>query len=280
MPHPDVPLQELSVPFELGTDSVEAYRRDGFVRLQRVLSGDILDRCGAAITDQVLARNGLAGIDWSERSTYERAFIQVMNLWRDDPLVRELVFSPRLARIAAELMGTRGVRLYHDQALYKEPSPGAEVGGHTPWHVDQYYWPIEGPHTVTAWIPLQPVPSEMGPLAFAVGSQRFEAGRDLAISDESEALLSGALENAGFETSAAPYELGDVSFHSGWTFHHASANRSSSVRRVMTIIYMDADARVKEPENDNQRIDLETWLPGLAVGDVVASPINPVLWRR
>jgi hypothetical protein len=68
--------------------------------------------------------------------------------------------------LAARLMG-RTARLWHDQALYKEPS-----GGFTPWHVDQQYWPMASPHSITAWIPLQPVPIEMGPLCFGRGSHR------------------------------------------------------------------------------------------------------------
>ncbi len=46
--------------------------------------------------------------------------------------MRKFVFGTRLARIAAELMGVRGVRIYHDQALCKLPG-----GGPTPWHADQ-----------------------------------------------------------------------------------------------------------------------------------------------
>ena len=60
----------------------------------------------------------------------------------------------------------RGVRMYHDQALYKEAG-----GGITPWHADQYYWPLETDKTITAWIPLQATPLEMGPLEFSAGSQ-------------------------------------------------------------------------------------------------------------
>lgn len=54
------------------------------------------------------------------------------------------------------------MRLYHDQALYKEAG-----GGPTPWHADQYYWPLTTDRVVTAWVPLQPVSPDMGPLAFA-----------------------------------------------------------------------------------------------------------------
>lgn len=93
-----------------------------------------------------------------ERDTYSRAFLQVMNLWRADDTVRALVFSKRLAAIACQLMEVDGVRIYHDQALYKEPS-----GGFTPWHADQYYWPLATDKTITAWIPLQATPLSMGP---------------------------------------------------------------------------------------------------------------------
>lgn len=50
----------------------------------------------------------------------------------------------------------------------------------------QFYWPLANDNTVTAWIPLQAIPLEMGPLSFWIGSQRILSNRDIAISDESE----------------------------------------------------------------------------------------------
>jgi len=166
------------------------------------------------------------------------------------------------------------VRLYHDQALYKEPS-----GGVTPWHADQFYWPLDTPNTCTVWVPLQATPMEMGPLAFSAGSHHVPLGRDLEISDESEAKIGKALAKQNFPLDEAPFELGEVSYHYGWTFHRAGSNRSPSPRRVMTIIYMDQEARLHKPQNKNQVNDWETWLPGVQLGEVCASPINPVLYR-
>jgi ectoine hydroxylase-related dioxygenase (phytanoyl-CoA dioxygenase family) len=186
------------------------------------------------------------------------------------------VFQKQLAALAAALLEVESVRLYHDQALYKEPAVGA--GGHTPWHVDQFYWPLASDRSVTAWIPLVDVPLEMGPLCFAPGSHRFEAGRHLAISDDSEELCANALTAAGYGHHVEPFALGDVSFHLGWTYHNAPPNRTPDVRKVMTIIYIDAAMRVASPTHAAQQTDLDAWFPGLAPGDLAASAINPVLW--
>ena len=206
-----------------------------------------------------------------ERTTYEKAFLQIMNLWRENEEVKEFVFSRRLAKIATDLMEVEGVRLYHDQALYKEPS-----GGITPWHADQFYWPLSSPKTITVWIPLQATPMEMGPLAFAEKSQSVEIGRDLEISDESEAYMATQLTQ--FNLNETPFDLGEVSFHAGWLFHRAGANRSDTPRKVMTMIYMDKDQRITPPKNTFQEADWTTWLSSKQVGTTPNGPLNPVLF--
>jgi ectoine hydroxylase-related dioxygenase (phytanoyl-CoA dioxygenase family) len=258
--------------YSLQPEQVDFYRENGFVRLASVFTTEELAAHAADLRPLVAeSRAALAPID--ERDTYGRAFVQVMNLWRRSEAVRRFVFGRRLARIAAELMGTRGVRLYHDQALFKEPA-----GGHTPWHADQYYWPLASAHSCTAWIPLQPVPLEMGPLAFAAGSHKVELGRELPISDESEERVREGLEAAALPVVEEPFALGEVSFHAGWTFHRAGANGTSRMREVMTVIYMDAAMRLAAPRNRNQQIDWETWCPGAVVGEPIATAINPVLY--
>ena len=119
----------------------------------------------------------------------------------------------------------------------------------------------------------------MGPLAFAVGSHEFTYGRDLAISDESEALIQRALMDQHFPYEDMPFDLGEVSFHYGWTFHRADANTTSQARRVMTMIYIDEEMRLASPANANQQRDWETWCPGVEVGALINSPLNPVLYH-
>jgi ectoine hydroxylase-related dioxygenase (phytanoyl-CoA dioxygenase family) len=267
-------LSGLTEPFEVTDKNVAEFAEQGFIRLPDVLSAETIAAYEPEITAKVIERNTMH-LPLAERTTYGKAFLQVSNLWEYSEIVQEFVLSRRLAQIAADLLGVEGVRLYHDQALYKEAG-----GGITPWHADQYYWPLDTDRVCTVWVPLQETPAEMGPLAFATGSHRFEFGRDLAISDESEAQLQRALSEQDFPLSTTPYALGEVSYHLGWTFHRADPNYSPIPRRVMTIIYMDADVKVSRPVNDNQRADLARWLPGADIGGIPDTPLNPVLYRR
>jgi ectoine hydroxylase-related dioxygenase (phytanoyl-CoA dioxygenase family) len=263
---------ELDVPYTgLSPTATADFNRDGFVHLSGVLSPETIAHYEPTITSEVIRLN-TQHLPLEQRDTYGKAFLQVSNLWRENEKVRELVFSRRLAGIAAQLLGVHAVRLYHDQALYKEPG-----GGITPWHADEYYWPLSSDRCATIWLPLQETPPPMGPLAFARGSHNFSYGRDLPISDESEARLNQVLADQRFEDVEEPFALGDASFHRGWTFHHAGPNRGTVPRRVMTVIYMDADIRVAEPVNAPQIRDL-AWMPGTPVGSVPDTPLNPMLF--
>ncbi len=263
---------DLDTPYKLSKTQIDQFRTEGFIKLKNVLSPEVLDYYGKEITKKVFELNTL-NIPMEQRSTYQKAFLQIMNLWTKSEIVKEFVMSKMLARIATELMGTRGVRLYHDQALYKEKG-----GGVTPWHADQYYWPLENTNTCTVWIPLQAVPQNMGPLAFAAKSQHMTVGRELPIGDESERLLQAAIKDANFDYVDAPFDLGEVSYHFGWTYHRAGPNTSDEARKVMTIIYLDQDMKLSEPKSAAHRADLKTWMPGAKVGELVNTPLNPVIY--
>ncbi|MEP0712495.1 MAG: phytanoyl-CoA dioxygenase family protein [Algoriphagus sp.] len=147
----------------------------------------------------------------------------------------------------------------------------------TPWHADQYYWPIDTDNTITAWIPIQATPLEMGPLEFSAKSQQIVFGRDLQIGDYSETKIKDNLRTNNFEQVIEAFDLGEVSFHSGWVFHRAGANQTDQIRKVMTVIYMDAEAKLMNPKNDNQIHDWNTWCPGAKIGEVIDTELNPVV---
>ena len=48
----------------------------------------------------------------------------------------------------------------------------------------------------------------------------------------------------------------------------------------MTIIYLEDDAVISEPDHDNRVNDLKHWFPGLKPGDKAASPLNPLIYHE
>lgn len=262
----------VNTPYELSEAQIAQFRKDGFIKLKDVFTEVELDYYRGEITRLVKELNK-DDTPLEERSTYGKAFLQISNLWLHSKLVKEFAFGKRLARIATELMGTRGVRMYHDQALYKEAG-----GGYTPWHVDQVYWPLSNENTVTAWIPLHAVPASNGPLSFSVGSHQIKENRSLEISDESEAKIDKQMKLSDFEINETPFDLGEVSFHYGYTFHRAGPNTLETPREVMTVIYMDSEMRLAEPKTKPQAMDWDSWCKGAKLGKVIDTPTNPVLY--
>ena len=264
----------LETPYPLTQAQIAFYEQNRFIKLKQVLNAETIDYFNEVISEQVSVMNQEQSA-LEERSTYGKAFLQLFNLWREHDLIKELVFSKRLGQLASELMQVNGVRLYHDQALFKEAG-----GGITPWHADQYYWPLSSDKTVTAWIPLQATPLEMGPLEFSAGSHVIVEGRELEIGDESEEKIQKTLRVTDFEHVIEAFDIGEISFHSGWIFHRAGANITDQMRKVMTVIYMDKDMLLKAPDNANQENDWKTWCPGAQIGAVIQTPLNELIYSN
>src|SRR5579884_1617585 len=130
-------LPDLSSDYPLTSEQIAGYQRDGHILLRGVLSPEEIAAYRPLISDAA-DRYNTQSKPLEERDTYGKAFLQIMNLWRADPGVARFTLARRMGKIAADLMGVDGVRLYHDQALFKEPG-----GGPTPWHQDQHYWPLD-----------------------------------------------------------------------------------------------------------------------------------------
>jgi len=72
------------------------------------------------------------------------------------------------AEVAADLMQSNRVQMFHDHVLVKEP--GTSMA--TPWHQDGPYYFVEGRQTVSFWSPLDPV--RAATLRCVAGSHRWE----------------------------------------------------------------------------------------------------------
>jgi ectoine hydroxylase-related dioxygenase (phytanoyl-CoA dioxygenase family) len=209
-------------------------------------------------------------------------FMQTFNMWRSCEAIGTLAASEELAGTAAALLGSKRLRLYQDSLFVKRP-----LDGPTHWHSDLAMAPLDTNAFVTAWLPLQPVPAEKdggSALIFATGSHR-----DVALhfwhgdpKEEVDASSRGYVER-----TTAALELGDATWHHGWTLHCASANRLRTPRRALALSFFADDeglgraSRLRAPRRTVHCEDAESyqaWLPDVRPGRAARHPLLPLVW--
>jgi ectoine hydroxylase-related dioxygenase (phytanoyl-CoA dioxygenase family) len=252
---------------------VEAFRRDGFVVVPDLLSADEVRRYGAAVDEAVARRSRHDTRTLAEKTRYEQSFVQCQNLWEDSPEVRPLTFHPLVAETAARLLGVGAVRLWHDQALYKEAG-----GRETDPHQDHPYWPIVETDTVTAWIPFDGSTLESGAMGYLPGSHRAGVREfvNIFVPGDAEPDPLAREELAGTEPVFVEVPAGSVAYHHGLTFHLAKANTTGTVRRVHTMIYVADGSTRGEGRFPHPSVERA----GIALGEVIASDVTPIAWPR
>ncbi|MCP5083697.1 MAG: phytanoyl-CoA dioxygenase [Alphaproteobacteria bacterium] len=167
--------------------------------------------------------------------------------WQRIPEYREFIFQSPAAQIAAELMESKSVQLFHEHVLVKE----AQTGVPTPWHQDMPYYCVDGPKTVSLWVPLDEVPRERT-LEFIAGShkwgkfyrpQRFN-GQPLNENDGLEEIPDIDANRDAYKILGWDLVPGDVVAFDYRTIHGAPANTSASVqRRAFSLRLVGDDVR-------------------------------------
>jgi ectoine hydroxylase-related dioxygenase (phytanoyl-CoA dioxygenase family) len=263
---PDKILEAYSATYQLSEEQISFYKEKGFVSLKEILSGETLNYARKVIEAAVLIRKEEDKRTLSEKSQYEQSFLQCGYLCWDFPAVKDFVFGKRFAGIARDLLEVSGVRLWHDQALFKEPH-----GRVTDTHQDISYWPIrEAERTTTMWLALNDVPKEKGCLYFYSGSHKLKVKEyvDIFKNPHQPEIIKA------IEKTFVPIKAGDVTFHSGLTFHGAGKNISEEMREVMTVIYL-ADGNTFD--SSDQRNATHKSCIGLKNGDKINTQYTPLL---
>lgn len=249
---------------------VEQFERDGFVVIPDLLTFDELDRYNDLVTAAVKSRTADDDRPLSEKSRYQQSFLQCMNLWEDFEDVRPLTFHTKLGQAAAELMGVDAVRLWHDQALYKQAG-----GRPTDAHQDHPYWPIKETLSCTAWIPFEGSTLASGALGYLPGTHAIGLRKFVNIFfGEPEDILSDP-EVADIEPQFIEVPKGSVAYHHGLTVHLANANNTGRDRAVHTIIYFPDGSTRGYP---NPHFSVERY--GIEIGAPIDSPATPIIWPR
>jgi phytanoyl-CoA hydroxylase len=267
--------------YDVTSDQIERYRQDGFLVIDNFLTSSELAEWRSAVQEAVEERDGVKipgtnlktgyddGIN-KDTDYYGNVFDQLINLWQTNRRVRQLMMNPALGKVAALLSGAQGIRIWHDQALFKRPWANP-----TALHLDVPFWSFSASDAISIWVALDDATQDNGCLYFLPGTHKKTDYRDIGITKNMNAIFTLYPELASVEAVAAPMKAGSASFHSGLCIHGAGANMTTRPRRAMTCAYMPEGATF----NGQKNVLSDEYLSTLRIGDPLnKDQQNPLLW--
>src|SRR5579862_2120885 len=261
----------------LSQQQVEEFRSTGFLKYGRVLSEEQTSALRDRLDDVMEGRT--AAQPEAKRNMLgdqEQVVVQVVNIWAADDLFREHLYHPEICAMAAQLMGTDVVRVWHDQIQYKPP----RNGGKTSWHQDHPYWPIIQPaDLVSAWVALEDADEVNGCMRMVPRSHLWgpHKGGTIGTNEDFSPGYDPTLIPTGetVEVVPCPVRAGEVMFHHCLTWHGSPPNRSERGRPAIAVHYMPGYTRY-EPIGTHLVEHRVTVKPG----EVLQGEFFPTVWEN
>jgi phytanoyl-CoA hydroxylase len=260
-------------------EQVAAFQRDGFLIVEEGLVSERALELLRGRYERLFEGEYETGIrpdevNWVPGRDPEDRTRQLCNAWKADTVIAAQVLSERIGRLAAGLMGYRGVRILQDNVLWKPPGTKA-IGFHQDSSYAGYLVP---PEMVTCWVSLHDTAADAGPLELVRGSNHWpksppERTRFHAPDD----WLAGARAAApDDELDVVPVvvKAGGGSFHHGLTWHGSAPNENATVARMALVShFVPVETRFHETNVD------VTYSRYRRRGDLsLAESFFPVVW--
>jgi phytanoyl-CoA hydroxylase len=267
---------------QLTEDQIRSYQDNGFIVIEDFLSQEELEQWRNAVTSAVKDRAGIKipgknikigesdGIN-EDADYFGKVFDQLLNLWQTNDEVKELMLDERLGKMAAQLAGVDGIRIFHDQALIKRPWANP-----TAWHLDTPFWSFSDRNAISIWVALDNATLENGCLYFIPGSHKLTNFDKITIGRNMDGVFDVYPQLKNSMPVAAPMKAGSCSFHNGLTVHGANANMTNGFRRAMTCAYMPEGSTY----NGEPNILPDAYVNRLKVGDLLNNDEqNPLIYH-
>jgi phytanoyl-CoA hydroxylase len=255
---------------------IDHYQENGFVVIKNFLSPRELATWRAAVDDAIGRRGQQRVLGHEEKPNedayYNNVFIQRVNLWMDNEPIRQLMLDKRLGKVAATLAGVEGIRIWHDQALIKQPWANP-----TGWHLDNPFWSWFSRDAISLWVALDDVTVQNGCLYFLPGTHKTARYDNSGIGENLSDIFKIYPEWGKVHAVPAEMKAGSCSFHNGLIAHGAGPNMTPGWRRAMTCGFMPDGSTF----NGQRNILTKERLAKLTIGDVLDDDAyNPLLYHK
>jgi ectoine hydroxylase-related dioxygenase (phytanoyl-CoA dioxygenase family) len=261
--------------YKIAKEQRDFYQQNGYLVIEDFLDAKELETWRSvtedAVRQRLIERNGLTNQDNPE-TYYSQVFVQCVRLADTHEGMAKLMFDPRLGEVAATLAGIDGIRIWHDQALFKQP-----YGNPTAWHLDNPFWSFHSPNAISIWVALDRATLANGCLWYLPGTHKTARYEDSDIGSNMAGLFRVYPEWARLRAVPATCGAGGAVFHSGLIAHGAGANMTPHPRRAMTCAYMPDGSTF----NGQQNVLRDDYFASLKIGDVIDDPRQvPLIWKK
>jgi ectoine hydroxylase-related dioxygenase (phytanoyl-CoA dioxygenase family) len=244
-------------PYTITDRDKEIFDRDGYWISPKILDDETIERLRDAherIWRKEVDGDGVAWMP-SPPPKDPRSIRKLDNGWWINDEVKEIVTDRNLGEMAAGLLAVDGIRLWHDQVIYKPGTNGEQTNlGNVGWHQDYGYWRCsDNPNMVTVWIALQDTDLSNGCMMTILGSHKWGAVEDSdTFFEQDMGLLKERFARKDWVEEPCILKAGQASFHHALTFHGSGANLSDKPRlAVVAHLMPDGTAYRKGQRHSN-----------------------------
>ncbi len=265
----------------LTQQQIDLYQANGFLLIENFLDEAELSFWREAVTEAVEQRHGkkMPGSDIivgeddginEDSQYYAKVFDQFLNLWQTNDKVKKLMLDENIGKLAAELAGWEGTRIWHDQVLIKRPWANP-----TSWHLDTPFWSFTDRRALSIWVALDDATLENGCLYFIPGTYHSTTFENTGIGKNMDVIFDSYPQFRNSKSVPVPMKAGSCSFHNGLTIHGAGANMTNGFRRAMACAYMPDGAKF----NGLKNILSDEQVSKLKIGDLLNDELqNPLIF--
>ena len=260
--------------YQITKEQVAEYQKNGYIVIEDFLDSKELELwrevTDDAVRQRLIERNGLT--NQNSDDYYSRVFLQAVRLADTHAGMANLMLDERLGYAAGTLAGVDGIRIWHDQALIKQP-----YGNPTGWHLDNPYWSFHSPNALSIWVALDRATLANGCLWYVPGTHKEARYENSGIGSNIGDLFRVYPEWAHRKAVPAPCPAGAAVFHNGLIAHGAGANMTPLPRPAMTCAYMPDGSTF----NGIKNVLRDDYFAALKNGDVLDDPRQvPLIWKR
>jgi ectoine hydroxylase-related dioxygenase (phytanoyl-CoA dioxygenase family) len=241
---------------------IESFKNDGVILVKGLFADYVEDlRQGLEYNMQNPGPYAAENLNASENG---RFFDDYCN-WQRVPEFENTVRQSPAAAVAADLMSSNRVQMFHDHILIKEPGTSKP----TPWHQDSPYYFVNGVQNVSFWSPLDPVTNAS--LRCVAGSHKWPKpvlptrwlAEDSFYPNDDDYMPVPDPDAEAMEIREWAMEPGDAVAFNFSILHGARGNESTSRRRAFSLRLVGDDAHyVARPGNTSPPFPGHNMQPG------------------